>query len=137
VGLSGIEFHTYPVRPSPHDDAMPGRVIKVEIELHRQVGGVLQPQCSSGRREVSNRAIDRGSPVQDDPSDHQNMISWDVSAFHALIRANGRQRPPRGCPISHGRRWRKRRQEGGSSARGSSRARACSIRPPVGIANSS
>jgi hypothetical protein len=42
---SGSVFvsHAYPVRPSPHDDAMPDGVIKVQVEFHWQIGSILQP----------------------------------------------------------------------------------------------
>jgi hypothetical protein len=104
-----LVFHAYPVGPSPHDNAMPGGVIKVQVEFHRQIEGILQPERGSGRREVSNRAIERGSIAQDDPADHQNVVPRDDSAFASLIWANGRQRLPRGRPISNGG---KRRQLG-------------------------
>jgi hypothetical protein len=41
------------------------------------------------------------------------MVPGDSSAFHSFIRANGRQRPPWGSPISYRRRRRKRRQDCG------------------------
>jgi hypothetical protein len=105
-----LERQTYPVGASPHDDAMPSCVIEVQVELYWQIDGIIQPQCSSGRREVSNGAIDRGSIAQDDLADHQNMVPRDASAFDALIWANRRQRPPRRRPIWHGRRWRQDRE---------------------------
>jgi hypothetical protein len=40
---SVLVFHAYPVGPSPHDDAMPGGVIKVQVEFNWQIGGILQP----------------------------------------------------------------------------------------------
>jgi hypothetical protein len=45
LGHSGsvLVFHAYPVGPSPHDDAMPDGVIKVQVEFHWQIGSILQP----------------------------------------------------------------------------------------------
>jgi hypothetical protein len=40
---SVLVSHAYPVGPSPHDDAMPDGVIKVQVEFHWQIGSILQP----------------------------------------------------------------------------------------------
>jgi hypothetical protein len=99
-----LKSHTHPIRSSPHDDAMPGDVVKVEVELHWQIEGVLQPHCSAGRRKVSNGAIYREPSGQGDLADHQNLMPWNESAFVSLIRGNEPQRPPRWVPISRERR---------------------------------
>jgi hypothetical protein len=99
-----LEPHTHPIGSSPYNDAMPGGIVKVQVELHWQIESVLQPHCSAGRRKVSNGAIYREPSGQDDLADHQNLMPWNESAFVSLIRGNEPQRPPRRVPISRERR---------------------------------
>jgi hypothetical protein len=105
-----LEPHTHPIRPSPHDDAMPGVVVKVQVELYRQVEGSLKPKCSPGRRKVSNSAIYSHPFRKGDLADHQNLVSRNESAFGALIWGSEPQRPPRWVPISRKRRRRQHRK---------------------------
>jgi hypothetical protein len=104
----GLEPHAHPVGSSPHDDAMPGDVVKVQVELHRQIEGILQPQRSPGRRKVSNRAVYREPFGQGDLADHHNLMPRNEPAFGSLIGGSKPQRPPRGVPISRERRRRQR-----------------------------
>src|ERR1700722_8769280 len=59
------------------------------------IDSIVQPQCGSGRRKVSDRAIDKEPFGQDDLADHQDLVHRNESALGPLaIKGKPHQRPP-------------------------------------------